>query len=195
MTIPDHSLLEFLIISQCRVREHYLVKLRACLDVLGDDQLRMPIDAASGNSIEGVILHILEHPRRHAAWMDTGVKPPNDPPFEAFFPSAGASPVHVRQLVDETFHAWDAAMTRLIAGVHAGGSLPEGGPGMGAIYHLVEHVAYHPGQMIAATERVSARRFDFCLTGIDERALRQVVETEMAKLTESHICYNNPADG
>ncbi len=63
MQLPDPSLLEFLIVSQCRVREHYLLKLRECLAVLGEEQLWSPIDGADGHTFGGLIRHILEHPR------------------------------------------------------------------------------------------------------------------------------------
>ncbi len=70
-------------------------------------------------------------------------------------------------------------MTRLIDEVRAGASLPAEGPGMGAIYHLVEHISYHLGQVIAATEQVTGHKFDFCRRDINEKSLNGVVSDEL----------------
>ncbi len=182
--ILDQSLLEFLILSQCRMREHYLVKLCECIAVLGEEQLWQPIDGTAGRTIGGMIRHILEHPRRHAEWIRSRSKPPNEPRFEDFFPSSLESLERMQRQVDDIFNEWVIAMQSLIDGVRAGDSLPAGGPGMEAIYHLVEHVSYHLGQVILATEKVTGHKFDFCQRGIDERAMHRVVNGWMSSIGE-----------
>lgn len=75
MNTTDQSLLEFLIISQCRIREHYQLKLQECLAVLAEDQLWQPLEGSANGTVGGLIRHIMEHPRRHAVWMRTRTKP------------------------------------------------------------------------------------------------------------------------
>jgi hypothetical protein len=176
-----HPLLEFLVISRCRVTAHYQPKLQACLDALDQGQLWQS-DETTGHSVGGLILHILEHPRRHTAWLSTGSKPQNIPRYEDFFPELSENPSEIGHLVGQIFGQWQAAMSRLIDEIRAGGTLPDGGPDMGAIYHLVEHIAYHLAQVIRATEGVTRHKFDFCRQGIDEKMLRDQVNEMMEGL-------------
>lgn len=184
MDVMHNSLLEFLILSQCRMREHYLLKLQACLAVLGKNHLWQPTAETTDRTIGGLILHILEHPRRHAVWIRTRSKPCNEPRFEDYFPSAGVSSVQMRNLVDDQFNAWLSAMASLTDEVRANGTLPEDVPNMGAIYHLVEHVSYHLGQVIIATEGVTGHKFGFCQRGINEQVVSHAANAMLMKAGE-----------
>jgi hypothetical protein len=47
------------------------------------------------------------------------------------------------------------------------------------LYHLVEHTAYHSGQVIDRIQRRTGARFQFVQQGLNEKALRQRIETEL----------------
>jgi len=47
------------------------------------------------------------------------------------------------------------------------------------LYHLVEHTAYHSGQVIDRVQRRIGTRFQFVQQGLNEKALRQRVENEL----------------
>ncbi|MET3208727.1 UNVERIFIED_CONTAM: hypothetical protein ABIC26_001666 [Paenibacillus sp. PvR008] len=62
----DSSMREFKIISKHRMNDQYLVKLRACVEVL-NEQVLWHVGEAETNSMGGIINHIMVHVRRNAA--------------------------------------------------------------------------------------------------------------------------------
>ncbi|MNF04884.1 hypothetical protein D3C80_2044960 [compost metagenome] len=49
------------------------------------------------------------------------------------------------------------------------------------IYHLVEHTAYHLGQIVDRTQRLTGIRFQFVQNGINESGLKEIIEEELRK--------------
>ncbi|MGZ0040263.1 hypothetical protein [Paenibacillus ottowii] len=47
------------------------------------------------------------------------------------------------------------------------------------VYHVVEHTAYHLGQIIDRVQRLAGHRFQFVQTGLNEKALRAIVQQSL----------------
>jgi hypothetical protein len=47
------------------------------------------------------------------------------------------------------------------------------------VYHVVEHTAYHLGQIIDRVQRLANHRFQFVQTGLNEKALRAIVQQSL----------------
>jgi len=177
---PDHTLVHFLTLSRFRVCEHYQPKLLACLAALDDAQLGQAAGGVGLHSIVGNIHHILEHLRRHTDWIWARWKDPQAGSIEEYFPTGSDTSAELSQVVQTTFAAWDAAVHELIAHAREHGTLPDGTPSLSAIYHLVEHLAYHLGQIVMTTIEATGEEFHFCRRGINERALNAAVEATIS---------------
>jgi len=169
----------FLTISRCRVREHYGPKLRQCLEALGPDALWHLDDEHVGRPIGAIVRHLLEHIQRHITWIHTGARPSAPARLEDFFPTTGELPAALAECAADIIATWDDAMAGLIRQVAEIGVLPSNGPGIDAIYHLVEHVSYHLGQVVVLTAKAAKREFAFCQRGINEAGLAKAVDAEM----------------
>jgi len=53
--------------------------------------------------------------------------------------------------------------------------------------HRMEHTGCHLGQIVDRTRRLSGREFRFCQRGMDEKALRRLVEAELAETDRSGL--------
>ncbi|MFT9369377.1 MULTISPECIES: hypothetical protein [Paenibacillus] len=47
------------------------------------------------------------------------------------------------------------------------------------VYHVVEHTAYHLGQIIDRVQRLAGHRFQFVQTGLNEKALHAIVNQSL----------------
>lgn len=177
---PPHPLVHFLILSRCRVREHYAPKLRQCLDALTPATLWQLPSADAGRPIGGIVLHMLEHLQRHTSWIQTGSRGQNPVKLQDYFPTTDESPTALAERADYVITAWSNAMTGLENLLRRGEPWPPDVPTFDAVYHLVEHVSYHLGQVVVLTAKTTGHEFAFCQRGLNEANLATAVQAELA---------------
>ncbi|NIK76277.1 hypothetical protein FHS15_001384 [Paenibacillus castaneae] len=153
----------FIIISKHRMCDHYLPKLRICLMSLTEDQLWHGHDARQ-NSIGGIILHIMEHTDRNSERIMNPGKIFGQG-IERYFPTRD---MKIAELITEL----EASFHRFAAALDDSGEAAD----MYNVYHLVEHTGYHLGQIVDRSQAMSSKRFEFVQNGINEKALRIIVE-------------------
>lgn len=156
----------FITISKHRMCDQYLHKLRICIESLTEDQLWQS-DSERSNSIGGIVLHIMEHIDRNTARMmnphmifEQGI--------ERFFPASLEKKAEVIDRLTAAFNRFGTAVD------HVGLAAD-----MYNIYHLVEHTGYHLGQIVDRAQSLAAAKFEFVQNGINEKALRSIVEEKL----------------
>ncbi|HEY8528104.1 MAG TPA: DinB family protein [Paenibacillaceae bacterium] len=154
-------------IVKLRMTGHYLPKLLACLEAADDRVLWEP--HGHPNTIGGIVFHILEHVRRFTerlvhpgAAFGSGI--------EEFFPNRRIPADELIAEIGKTFRDFQEAISRT----------PLEKTDWHSLLHLMEHTGYHLGQIVDRTRRLTGREFRFCQRGIDEKALRRLVEEELA---------------
>ncbi|WP_124727437.1 hypothetical protein [Staphylospora marina] len=170
--MTDRSWIEFLVISRFRMTDQYLPKLLAALECLTRNQLWSR--TADTNSIGGIVLHMLEHLKRHAHPGSNGVG------IEEFFPDDTLSPDGLARLAEQQFAEWALRMDAWISSCLS--DTPVDAPDLFRTYHLIEHCAYHLGQAVDRTRQMTGVRFDFCRRGLNEKQLRTRVEHRLREL-------------
>ncbi|MFK4342240.1 MULTISPECIES: DinB family protein [unclassified Paenibacillus] len=161
----DSSMREFKIISKHRMNDQYLIKLRACVETL-DEQVLWQVGEGETNSIGGIINHIMVHVRRNAAKLIDPTITYKQGMEDSFTPSL-QDKVQLMVEVEEAFSSFCAALDNT-------GSID-----MYNVYHVVEHTAYHLGQIIDRVQRLADHRFQFVQTGLNEKALRAIVQQSL----------------
>ncbi|KJD47032.1 hypothetical protein [Paenibacillus terrae] len=161
----DFSMREFKIISKHRMNDQYLVKLRACVEVL-DEQVLWQVGEAETNSMGGIVNHIMVHVRRNAAKLIDPTITYKQGMEDSFIPSV-QDKVQLMVEVEEAFSSFCAALDNT------------GAIDMYNVYHVVEHTAYHLGQIIDRVQRLANYRFQFVQTGLNEKTLRAIVQQSL----------------
>jgi hypothetical protein len=164
----SHSL-EFKIISKHRMISHYLPKLQICLNSLNDDSIWLK-ESTDLNSIGGIVLHIREHLIRNTARL----KDPNvqfAKGIEDQFPNTFQLKSTLIEDLTQAFLSFENAIDAINSEQF----------NLYNIYHLVEHTGYHLGQIIDRAQRMTGVRFQFVQNGINESALKAIIEEEFRK--------------
>ena len=156
---PEQSLtasLAFLRHARFRLREDYLVKISAAINVLTDEQIWWRPNEES-NSAGNLILHLAGNVRQ---WIIAGV---GGAPNTRDRASEFAERRHIRKdelldLLRATLDEVDAVLAALeteIAAAHSDAPLqrecvPQGFAQtvLDAVFHVVEHFSYHTGQIV-----------------------------------------------
>ncbi|WP_049825308.1 DUF1572 family protein [Paenibacillus sp. 1-18] len=159
------SMHEFKIISKHRMYDQYLVKLRTCIKLL-DEQGLWNAGEAETNSIGGIIHHILVHVRRNASKLMDPTITYKQGMEDSFIPSM-QNKEQLMEEVEEAFSSFCAALDNT------------GAINMHDVYHVVEHTAYHLGQIIDRVQRLADHRFQFVQNGLNERALHAIVQRSL----------------
>jgi uncharacterized damage-inducible protein DinB len=162
----DNTLHLFLNISFHRMNDHYLPKLLQAIQVLDQEEIWMK-ETKETNSIGGIVLHICEHIRRNTLqYSDSAIQFSKG--IEEYFPDVDWATDELCKYVQKTFDEWRDEMVKR----------PENHKetDIHHLYHLVEHTAYHLGQIIDRVKRIKRISFQFCQKGLNEKALREMVE-------------------
>ncbi|BBI34301.1 DinB family protein [Cohnella abietis] len=158
---------EFMIISKHRMKSHYYLKFKACLESLNNSQIIFK-ESESSNSIGGIVIHVIEHIKRNTQRL---INP--DIKYESGIENLFTDPVQDKEILIEhlqqTFAEFDIAISDAA-------SLD-----MYNIYHLVEHTGYHLGQVVDRTQRLTGVKFQFVQNGIDEKSLKEAIDKELVK--------------
>jgi hypothetical protein len=149
--------LEFKTISKHRMINHYLPKLKICLDKLDHDLIWYK-DSEDLNSIGGIVLHLIEHLNRNTSrilYLDVKF----DKGIEDYFPNENKEKSILIEEIDRAFLEFISALNNQISD----------NVNTYNIYHLVEHTGYHLGQIVDRAQRLTGTRFQFVQNGINER--------------------------
>jgi len=154
MPLPAGS--AFLRHARFRLRHDYLVKITAATVELTDEQIWWrPND--SSNSVGNLILHVCGNARQ---WIVSGVGGAADTRHRAseFSRRDGLGRRALIALLEETLGEVDAALAELEHALTATASdaplqracVPQGyaQTALDAVFHVVEHFAYHTGQIV-----------------------------------------------
>ncbi|PNQ84415.1 DUF1572 family protein [Paenibacillus polymyxa] len=161
----NSSMHEFKIISKHRMYDQYLVKLRACIQLL-DETMLWGTGEAEQNSIGGIVHHIMVHVRRNAVKLMDPTITYKQGMEDSFKPSV-QNKEQLMEEVEDAFSSFCAALDNT------------GDINMYDVYHVVEHTAYHLGQIIDRVQRLAGQRFQFVQTGLNEKALHAIVQQSM----------------
>jgi uncharacterized damage-inducible protein DinB len=168
----DETLRVFLNISFHRMYHHYLPKLLQALQALNKEELWMR-EAKELNTIGGVVLHICEHIRRNTLqYTDSTIQFSKG--IEEYFPQFDWSSEELCEHVQMTFDKWKNEIMKCMDSLDSNVDIHR-------LYHLVEHTAYHLGQIIDRVKSMKCISFQFCQKGLNEKALREMVEEKCIK--------------
>jgi uncharacterized damage-inducible protein DinB len=142
--------------ARFRLREDYLIKIKAAVAELADDQIWWRPNEAS-NSIGNLILHLSGNARQ---WIVAGVGGADDA-RERASEFAERAPVSARGLLatlERTLDEVDAELAKLTLALATQASdaplqracQPQGFDQtvLDAVFHVVEHFSYHTGQIV-----------------------------------------------
>ncbi|MDP5275305.1 hypothetical protein [Chengkuizengella axinellae] len=169
----------FMKISQLRMTEHYLPKMIRCLEVLNEEQVWKK-DKAYLNSIGGLVLHICEHIKRNTDGTDNRTSfrktnPQEEKGIENFFPDEQLTSDELIEVVKQTFESWFHSQELYFQS----STVNSGEIDIHKMYHLIEHVSYHLGQIVDRTQHITGQSYQFCQNGLNERNLRMKIEREI----------------
>jgi uncharacterized damage-inducible protein DinB len=167
----DNTLHLFLNISLHRMNDHYLPKLLQAIQVLDQEEIWMQ-ETKETNSIGGIVLHICEHIRRNTLQCrDSAIRFSKG--MEEYFPNVDWATGELCEYVQKTFNEWRDEIVKSLDN-HKETDIHR-------LYHLVEHTAYHLGQIIDRVKRIKRISFQFCQKGLNEKALREMIEEKCTK--------------
>ncbi|WP_027409594.1 DinB family protein [Anoxybacteroides tepidamans] len=161
----------FINISAQRMCQHYLPKLLEAIRCLDEKELWL-CETEETNSIGGIVLHICEHIRRNTLQLSNSAIQFSSG-IEEYFPNVHWASAPLCEYVQKTFAEWQKEMEELLENPDK--------LDMHRIYHLVEHTAYHLGQIIDRTKRLKRISFQFCQKGLNEKSLREMIEAKCIK--------------
>ena len=151
-----------------RICDHYQPKLRAALDCADAGMLW---DESDPNPVGAMVLHMLAHLRGMTGMLASGST--RSEPLEEVFPITGQRPEGLVTELTTTCSEFRAA----IGACRQRQALLDDMT-VQRILHLMEHLGYHTGQVVYAIRAKTGREFRFAQTGLDEAALRRLVERE-----------------
>ena len=157
-----------LCVVEHRICDHYLPKLRAALHCLDADMLW---DESDPNPVGAIVLHMIVHLRGVTKLLLSRNTTPE--PLEALFPVTGQAPA---DLVADLTAAGSEFRAVIIECRQR--QQPDN-VAVQRVLHLMEHLGYHTGQVVYATRAKTGREFRFAQTGLNEAALRRLVEEDL----------------
>ena len=157
-----------LAVVEHRICDHYLPKLRAALDCADAGMLW---DESDPNAVGAIVLHMLAHLRGVTGILASGSA--RSEPLEEVFPVTGRRP---EDLVAELTATGSEFRTAISACRQRQALLDD--VTVQRILHLMEHLGYHTGQVVYAIRAKTGREFRFAQTGLNEAALRRLVEQD-----------------
>jgi hypothetical protein len=163
----DDNLEYFLVVSKHRMISHYFVKFKTCIESLNDEDI-WKADKNDGNSIGGIIYHVIEHIMRNVMRLSDSTKRFNKG-MEDYFPVFGKDK---DLLMEELERAFNRLRYELEQVDHKQVNPYD-------IYHLVEHTGYHLGQVVDRAQRISGIRYQFVQNGINEKVLKDKINEEI----------------
>ncbi|WP_242220037.1 hypothetical protein [Bacillus cereus group sp. BfR-BA-01380] len=152
-------------ITYHRMCDHYRPKLLQAIYDLHNEELWEQEKVM--NSIGGIVLHICEHIKRNTArYSNPDIK--FEEGIEEYFPYLDISSTVLCSMIEETFTNWKREFAKAVnrnveIDIHS-------------LLHLVEHTAYHLGQIVDRVKRIKNTKFDFCQNGLNERNLKAIIE-------------------
>ena len=154
-----------------RFEERYLPRIVGCLDQLSDEEIWWRPNAVS-NSIGNLVLHICGNMRQ---WIIAGLGgAPDLRQRDKEFAERGPVPTaELRKKFEQTVKEACGVMARLAPGAVTRRYRIQGYDvtGYEAAAHVIEHVAYHAGQIIYVTKLKRARDLGFTkLPSADSKA-------------------------
>ncbi|MEH6891067.1 hypothetical protein V7024_15450 [Bacillus sp. JJ864] len=152
-------------ITYHRMYDYYRLKLLQAIHCLNTEELWKQ----EMNSIGGIALHICEHIKRNTVrYSNPDIK--FEEGIEEYFPRLEITSYDLCLMIKETFDNWKRAFTKAVKrNVEID---------MHSLLHLVEHTAYHVGQVVDRAKRIRGTQFDFCQKGLNERNLRDMIEND-----------------
>jgi len=151
-----------------RICDHYQPKLRAALDCADDGMLW---DESDPNAVGAIVLHMLAHLRGVTGMLASGSA--RSEPLEEVLPVTGQRPEDLVAELTTTGSEFRAAISACRQR-----QAPLDDVTVQRILHLMEHLGYHTGQVVYAIRAKTGREFRFAQTGLDEAALRRLVERD-----------------
>ena len=151
-----------------RICDHYLPKLRAAL---GGVDAGLLWDESDPNAVGAIMLHMAAHLRGLTRLLSSGSA--GSEPLEEVFPVTGQRPEDLVAELTATGSEFRAA----ISACRQRQSLLDEVT-VQRILHLMEHFGYHTGQVVYAIRAKTGRQFRFAQTGLDEAALRRLVQQD-----------------
>lgn len=159
----------FVTICRYRVHNHYRAKLVSCLEVLHDEDLWRK--DTGGNSIESIAHHMLAHVHLFESIVLQSPEGKEMPVkgIEGDFPERRQGRDALRAEVDEGFNRFDGVLATL-----HDSDAPEcvEPANLNRLFHVVEHLSYHLGQIVMLTRMRTGHEFHFVEAGINEAQLR-----------------------
>ncbi|MCM3735264.1 hypothetical protein M3215_05385 [Bacillus cytotoxicus] len=150
-------------ITYHRICDHYFPKLLQAIHCLNTEELWKQ----EMNSIGGIALHICEHVKRNTArYSNPDIK--FEEGIEEYFPRLEITSYDLCLMIKEIFDNWKRAFTKAVK--------RNTEIDMHSLLHLVEHTAYHVGQVVDRVKRIRGMQFGFCQKGLNERNLRKTIE-------------------
>ena len=153
-------------VAEHRICDHYLPKLCVALDCADAGAIW---DEADPNTVGAIVLHMLAH-LRGVTGMLASVSARSEQ-LEEVFPVTGQRPEDLVAELTATGSGFRAA----ISGCRRRRALLDEVM-VQRILHLMEHLGYHTGQVVYAIRAKTGREFRFAQTGLNEAALRRLVE-------------------
>ena len=161
-TASDHPLAQICLRQwRSRFEKRYLPRIVDCLEQLSDDEIWWRPNEAS-NSVGNLVLHICGNMRQ---WIISGLAGASDlrerdKEFAERRPIPGAA---LREKFQQTVREASTVMARLRPEVLTGRYRIQGYDvtGYEAAAHVIEHVAYHAGQIIYVTKLKRAKDLGF----------------------------------
>jgi len=153
----------FIQISRARMLYHYYPKIKRCLELLTEEEI-WQIEAPYDHSIGGIVEHIKLHIERNIA----RITKPNikfETGIENSFDQKRLEKELIISIIHEAFILLDKKLENYESGMYD-------------IYHLVEHTAYHVGQIVDRTKKIKGKVFDFIDEGINESNLKERLKND-----------------
>ena len=151
-----------------RICDHYLPKLCAALDSV---DAGMIWDESDPNAVGAIVLHLVAHLRGVTRLLSSGDT--TSEPLEELFPVTSQT---TDDLVAELTAAGSEFRAAIIQCRQRQSLLDH--VTVQRLLHLMEHLGYHTGQVVYATRAKTGCEFRFAQTGLDEAALRRLVEQD-----------------
>ena len=124
------------------------------------------------NALGSIVLHVREHLRRwiarcsdepgHEHDLETGI--------EEYFPQEAVSKEVLESQVVEVFEQFDDVLRKK----------PDAIP-MDRLYHIVEHLSYHLGQVVLLTRLRTGTSLGFVKQGLNEAQLDRLIRADAAQ--------------
>jgi len=162
-----NDLTKFGIISKHRLGTQYLDKLRVCLESLSQEEI-WDEQPEGSNSVGGIVLHIILHVERNTERINAPAKK-FEQGIENHFPREDGGGAELISDLQTAFGGFEKAIdSKALINLYD-------------VYHLVEHVSYHLGQIVDRAQRLAGKKFRFVQNGVNEAVLSTKIEEELGE--------------